>query len=339
MASPCEDCCGPGGCGPGAKPSRVIDFGVPAFDRRGTVVMEDGSLPSVGTAPMRTPSFDQFGAAARALTNNTAPAGGWSVGVGPLAGVELALSSSRVAELSATLLQVGNSEAVFTASRALTTAAATTTYGASWSSKLLDVHASADADRVGHLSTSAALGGLKLGVATSHAMVEGGALLSYSAGVEFEARGATATAVLEGLAREPPHECTLAAAAPPIAVGGGSTLLGAVLTVGRETKPKLAAGASWTTALGGAILTAKLTADQSGRAGFGLALNDGAPVSASLTVGAGGGGAVSAVAATVLAERSHVVKLPFGVKVPIKLAPEGVQATVEKVAGGEKKVW
>ena len=42
MAS-CEDCCGPGGCGPGAKPSRVIDFGVPAFDRRGTVVMEDGS--------------------------------------------------------------------------------------------------------------------------------------------------------------------------------------------------------------------------------------------------------------------------------------------------------
>ena len=36
MAS-CEDCCGPGGCGPGAKPSRVIDFGVPAFDRRGTV--------------------------------------------------------------------------------------------------------------------------------------------------------------------------------------------------------------------------------------------------------------------------------------------------------------
>ena len=244
MASPCEDCCGPGGCGPGAKPSRVIDFGVPAFDRRGTVVMEDGSLPSVGTAPMRTPSFDQFGAAARALTNNSAPAGGWSVGVGPLAGVELALSSSRVAELSATLLQVGNSEAVFTASRALTTAAATTTYGASWSSKLLDVHASADADRVGHLSTSAALGGLKLGVATSHAMVEGGTLLSYSAGVEFEARGATATAVLEGLAREPPHECTLAAAAPPIAVGGGSTLLGAVLTVGRETKPKLAAAVS-----------------------------------------------------------------------------------------------
>ena len=336
----CEDCCGPGGCGPGAKPPRVIDFGVPAFDRRGTVVMEDGSLPSVGTAPMRTPSFDQFGAAARALTNNNcAPAGGWSVGIGPLAGVSLALSSSRVAELSATLLQVGNSEAVFTASRALTTAAATTTYGASWSSKLLDVHASADADRVGHLSTSAALGGLKLGVATSHAMVEGGALLSYSAGVEFEARGATATAVLEGLAREPPHECTLAAAAPPIAVGGGSTLLGAVLTVGRETKPKLAAGASWTTALGGAILTAKATADQTGRAGFGLALNDGAPVSASLTVGAGGGGAVSAVAATVLAERSHVVKLPFGVKVPIKLAPEGVQATVEKVAGGEKKVW
>ena len=45
------------------------------------------------------------------------------------------------------------------------------------------------------------------------------------------------------------------------------------------------------------------------------------------------------VAATVLAERSHVVKLPFGVKVPIKLAPEGVQATVEKAAGGEKKVW
>ena len=46
----------------------------------------------------------------------------------------------------------------------------------------------------------------------------------------------------------------------------------------------------------------------------------------------------SAVAATVLAERSHVVKLPFGVKVPIKLAPEGVQATMES-SGGGKKVW
>ena len=195
-----------------------------------------------------------------------------------------------MAELAATLLRPRNSEAVFTAiARAGTTAAATTTYGASWSAKLLDVHASADADRVGHLSTSAALGGLKLGVATSHAMVEGGALLSYSAGVEFEARGATATAVLEGLAREPPHECTLAAAAPPIAVGGGSTLLGAVLTVGRETKPKLAAGASWTTALGGGVLTAKPPPTRAAAPASASPSTTARPSSASLTVGAGGG--------------------------------------------------
>ena len=116
--------------------------------------------------------------------------------------------------------------------------------------------------------------------------------------------------------------------------GGGSTLLGAVLTVGRETKPK--AGASWTTAL--AIDPHRQAHRRPERP---RRLRPRAQRRRArqrlLTVGAGGGGAVSA-AATVLAERSHVVKLPFGVKVPIKLAPEGVQATMES-SGGEKKVW